>query len=72
MVGVQSRQSVAGGIYGEWPGLATEQLNHGRYLSESIDFRNIMGDILLNHLNNPNLDQVLPHFNQYQAVGFLA
>jgi uncharacterized protein (DUF1501 family) len=65
-------QSIMGGIYGEWPGLSTDQLNRGRYLSDTVDFRNIMGDILSNHLQNPNLDQVLPGFNQYQTIGFLA
>ena len=64
-------QSVAGGIYGEWPGLSMEQLNHGRYLAETIDFRNVMGEVLINHLQNPHIDQVLPNFSRYQHVGFL-
>jgi uncharacterized protein (DUF1501 family) len=65
-------QSITGGLYGEWPGLSTDQLNRGRYLSESIDFRNIMTEILINHLQNTDINQVLPHFNNYQPVGFLS
>lgn len=64
-------QAVNGGIYGDWPGLSVDQLNHGRYLSETIDFRDIMGEVLINHLSNANIDQVLPGFNNYQSVGFL-
>ncbi|MCK5872469.1 MAG: DUF1501 domain-containing protein [Methylococcales bacterium] len=65
-------QSITGGVYGEWPGLSTEDLNRGRYLSDTVDFRNIMGDILITHLNNPNIDQVLPGFTQHQNIGFLS
>ena len=43
-------QGVTGGIYGDWPGLLPAQLNNGRYLAETIDFRNIMGEIGILHL----------------------
>ncbi len=38
---------VVGGIYGEWPTLATGQLYRDRYLQHTVDFRDIMGDIWL-------------------------
>ena len=64
-------QSVNSGIYGDWPGLLPEQLNHGRYLAETIDFRDIMAEVLINHLDNSHISQVLPGFNNLQAIGFL-
>lgn len=65
-------QQVNGGIYGEWPGLSPEQLYLGRYLTHSIDFTNIFGEVLAKHLNNTaGLTTVLPG-SQYQPIGFLA
>ena len=61
---------VNGGIYGAWPGLAPENLVNGRYLAHSIDFRDLLGDIVLNQLSNANLAAVLPG-HQYQPVGVL-
>ncbi len=44
--------NVNGGIYGQWPGLADTQLARGRYLQYTVDYRDIMGDILVNHFNH--------------------
>lgn len=63
-------RSIAGGLFGEWPGLQSSQLNNGRYLAETIDFRNIMADILIRHLENPNIDQVIPDFTDHRPLGF--
>ena len=63
---------VRGGIYGAWPGLAPAQLVHGRYLDHSVDFRNVMGDVLANHLGNAgNLATVLPG-HSYTPIGLIA
>lgn len=61
---------VHGGIYGSWPGLAAQSLVHGRYLDHSVDFRNVMGDVLVHHLGNPDVADVLPGFS-YQPVGVI-
>ncbi|MDQ6956905.1 MAG: DUF1501 domain-containing protein [Mariprofundaceae bacterium] len=63
---------VNGSIYGDWPGLATAQLNNGRYLENTIDFRNILGEVMSQYLQNPNFEQALPNFSNYQPVGFMA
>ncbi len=42
---------VVGGIYGEWPTLAAGQLYRDRYLQHTVDLRDIMGDIWLNHFS---------------------
>ncbi|MCF6211110.1 MAG: DUF1501 domain-containing protein [Gammaproteobacteria bacterium] len=59
---------VNGGIYGEWPGLESDQLFRGRYLDFSVDYRDIMGDILIHHLGNDQLDYLLPQHN-YSSLG---
>jgi len=62
--------NVAGGIYGAWPGLATSQLEDGRYLDHSIDFRDVMGEVLTRHMGNANLTTLIPN-HSFQPVGFL-
>jgi uncharacterized protein (DUF1501 family) len=46
---------VAGGkIYGDWPGLAREQLYEGRDLALTTDFRDVLGEVVSKHLGaNP-------------------
>jgi uncharacterized protein (DUF1501 family) len=63
-------KSVQGGIYGAWPGLLPEQLYLGRYLKHTIDFRNVFGEILSQHLGSTSLSLILPG-HTYQPVGFL-
>jgi len=57
-----------GGIYGEWPGLAADQLYRGRNLDFTVDYRDIMGDILWQHLGNSDLDNMLLG-HQYTPLG---
>lgn len=63
-------KNVQGGIYGTWPGLAPANLVNGRYLAHSIDYRDVMGEVLANHLGNTNLATLLPGYSA-QPVGFL-
>ncbi len=60
-----------GGIYGDWPGLEAEQLYQERYLAHSIDFRDVMAEVVSRHLLNSDLVSVLPD-HLYQPVGFLS
>lgn len=62
---------IQGGIYGEYPGLAPDQLYHGRNLDFSIDYRNIFGDILSQHLGNNALATILPG-HDYSPVGLFS
>jgi len=39
----------AGRVYGKWPGLAEQQLNDGRDLALTTDFRSVVGEILVKH-----------------------
>ena len=63
---------VKGGVYGTWPGLLPEQLYKGRFLNHTVDYRNILGEIVTKHLGNNNLAAVLPDYSNYQPVGLLS
>ena len=53
--------SVKGGkIYGKWPGLSNEQLNEGRDLKVTTDFRNVLGEAAYKTLGARNLEVVFP------------
>ena len=62
--------NVNGGVYGTWPGLMTAQLNDGRYLEHSIDFRDVMGEVLTRHMGNSSLGVLIPS-HTFRPVGFL-
>ncbi len=59
---------IRGGIYGAWPGLEEDQLHNGRYLEMSVDYRDVFGDILTQHMAANNLSEVLAG-HDYSAVG---
>ncbi len=54
-----------GKIYGQWPGLAPEQLYQGRDLQVTTDFREPIAKIITNHLglNAASADKILPKFS---------
>jgi uncharacterized protein (DUF1501 family) len=53
---------VAGGkVYGDWPGLAREQLYEGRDLALTTDFRDVLGEIVAKHLGVANPKTVFPN-----------
>ncbi len=51
-----------GKIYGEWPGLQTEQLYEGRDLNLTTDFRDVLTELVAHHLGNRNLQAVFPGY----------
>lgn len=53
--------NVRGGkVHGKWPGLQNEQLNEGRDLTVTTDFRNILGEAAYRTLGCRGLDRVFP------------
>ena len=55
--------SVRGGrIYGQWPGLKSEQLYEGRDLALTTDFRDVFGELAQKHLGHTNLQAVFPGY----------
>lgn len=56
-------QVKGGKVYGKWPGLANEQLNEGRDLTVTTDFRNVLGEAAYKTLGSRSLDVVFPGAN---------
>jgi uncharacterized protein (DUF1501 family) len=53
--------SVKGGkVYGKWPGLSNEQLNEGRDLTITTDYRNVLGEVVSKTLGANNLEVTFP------------
>ncbi len=55
-------------VYGRWPGLAPEQLNEGRDLALTTDFRTVLSEVVYRHLANHNLGEVFPGFHTGPAA----
>jgi uncharacterized protein (DUF1501 family) len=49
-----------GKVYGKWPGLSNEQLNEGRDLAVTTDFRNVLGEAAYKTLGSRNMEAVFP------------
>jgi uncharacterized protein (DUF1501 family) len=53
--------NVKGGkVYGRWPGLDNDQLNEGRDLVLTTDYRQVLGELVAQTLGAGNLDVVFP------------
>jgi uncharacterized protein (DUF1501 family) len=53
-------QVKGGKVYGRWPGLANEQLNEGRDLAVTTDFRQVLGEAVTQSIGARNLEFVFP------------
>src|ERR1700710_3026042 len=49
-----------GKVYGKGPGLSNEQLNEGRDLAVTTDFRNVLGEAAYKTLGSRNMEAVFP------------
>lgn len=53
--------NVRGGkVYGRWPGLENEQLNQGRDLALTTDYRAVLGEVVSRTIGADNLELVFP------------
>ncbi len=59
-----------GRVYGRWPGLDPSQLNEGRDLALTTDFRRVLGESVYRHLGNASLNTVFPGYDNAPA-GFM-
>ncbi len=50
-------------VHGRWPGLEQEQLNEGRDLALTTDFRSVFSEVAFKHLGAAKMDAVFPGFN---------
>ncbi len=51
-----------GKVYGDWPGLAEEQLHEGRDLALTTDFRDVLAELVDRHSGNHELQRVFPGY----------
>src|ERR1700733_1061284 len=60
-------------VYGKWPGLEPEQLNEGRDLKLTTDFRSVFSEVAFKHLGAAKMDAVFPGFagDQSKWLGIL-
>jgi uncharacterized protein (DUF1501 family) len=54
-------------IFGRWPGLEQEQLNEGRDLALTTDFRSVFSEVVSKHLGAQRLDAIFPGFANDRA-----
>ena len=53
--------NVKGGkVYGKWPGLDNHQLNEGRDLALTTDYRQVLGEVVSKTIGANDLDLVFP------------
>jgi len=57
-------------LIGTWPGLGRGQLNEGRDLRHTTDFRDLFAEAVGQHLGNERLTEVLPE-HEFQRVGVI-
>jgi len=60
-----------GKVYGNWPGLATQQLYDGGDLAITTDYRTVLSEILTKRAGNPNIAQIFPGYTHPGDVGIL-
>ena len=54
-------------VHGKWPGLEPEQLNEGRDLALTTDFRSVFSEVAFKHLGAAKMDAVFPGFTGDQS-----
>jgi len=67
--------AVKGGkVYGDWKGLKPDQLNEGRDLAVTTDFRDVFAEVASKHLGSRDLGALFPKYTMNKANfrGFLS
>jgi uncharacterized protein (DUF1501 family) len=60
-----------GKVYGEWPGMAEEQLYENRDLNLTTDFRDVLGELVTRHLGNRQIASVFPGYADPKFRGLI-
>jgi uncharacterized protein (DUF1501 family) len=58
-------------VHGKWPGLAPEQLNEGRDLALTTDFRAVFAEVVRTHLGAARTDALFPGFTSAATPGVM-
>ena len=63
-----------GKVYGDWKGLKQDQLNEGRDLAVTTDFRDVFGEVAYKYMGSTDLAKMFPGYSTSPAKfkGFLA
>jgi uncharacterized protein (DUF1501 family) len=61
-----------GHIYGSWPGLRADQLYDNSDLDVTTDYRQVLSELLLRRLDNPNLTTIFPGYTTYSPLGIVS
>jgi uncharacterized protein (DUF1501 family) len=56
-----------GKVYGQWPGLKSDQLYEGRDLALTTDFRDVFGEIATRHLGSTDVKTLFPGYALSQS-----
>ncbi|HMN27274.1 MAG TPA: DUF1501 domain-containing protein [Caldilineaceae bacterium] len=65
--------NVKGGqVFGQWPGLNTDQLYDKRDLQVTTDYRQVLSEILIRRMANPHLGHIFPSYRSYQPLNLVA
>jgi hypothetical protein len=63
--------NVSGGkVYGKWPGLEEDQLFGPGDLAITKDYPDVLGEILMKHMLNPEIETIFPGYH-VNDLGFL-
>lgn len=60
-----------GKVYGQWPGLAPENLFDGIDLNITTDYRDVLGEVVEKRLKNPALAEVFPTYADWKNLGIV-
>lgn len=60
-----------GKVYGQWPGLAPENLYEGIDLNITTDYRDVLGEVVEKRLKNPALGDVFPTYADWKNLGIV-
>ncbi len=63
---------VRGGVHGDWPGLAPEQLYDGADLAITTDYRRVLSEIAIRRFANPAISTIFPGYQGYSPLGVVA
>ncbi len=61
-----------GKVYGDWPGLSHEQLFDQADLAVTTDYRQVVSEVLVNRLGNPDPGFVFPGFTAGASLGVVS
>ncbi|MEO8649555.1 MAG: DUF1501 domain-containing protein [Acidobacteriota bacterium] len=67
MMFVLGNRVKGGKVYGDWKGLKNDQLNEGRDLAVTTDFRDVFAEAAFKHLSNKDLKKIFPGYEPAPA-----